>query len=88
MRSWVEKLARLIETEGTQIGRCLYKIQCYEIYVIQDIMSNSFLTIKNDTTQEKASIKLYEEERDILQKAFIKCEEKTTDSIIEQINNL
>lgn len=88
MRSWVEKLAKLIETEGKQIGRCLYKIQCYEIYIIQELMSNSFLTIKNDITQEKASIKLYEEETDMFQKAFIKCEEKTTDSIIEQLNNL
>lgn len=88
MRSFIEKLAKLVETEGKQIGRCLYKIQCYEIYIIQEFMSNSFLTIKNDITEEKASIKLYEDETDILQKAFNKCEEKTSDSIIEQINNL
>lgn len=88
MRSWVEKLAKLIESEGKQIGDYLYKIQCYEIYIIQDIISNSFLTIKNDITREKARIKLYEEETDVLKKAFDKCEEKTLDSIIEQINNL
>lgn len=88
MRSFIEKLAKLVESEGIWTGGYLYKIQCYEIYVIQDIMSNSFLTIKNDITQEKANIKLYEEEQDILKKAFNRCEEKTTDSIIEQINNL
>ena len=85
MRSFIEKLAKLVESEGIWTGGYLYKIQCY---VIQDIMSNSFLTIKNDITQEKASIKLYEEEQDILKKAFNRCEEKTTDSIIEQLNNL
>jgi CO dehydrogenase/acetyl-CoA synthase gamma subunit (corrinoid Fe-S protein) len=87
MRSFIEKLAKLVETEGKQIGRCLYKIQCYEIYAIPgDDMS--YLNIINEISKETTTIKLYEEESDLLKKALERCKEKTTDSIIKQINNL
>lgn len=87
MRSFIEKLAKLIKTEGKQIGRCLYQIQCYEIYAIPgDVIS--YLTIINEISKETTTIKLYEEESDLIKKALERCKEKTIDSIIEQINNL
>lgn len=86
MRSFIEKLAKLVETEGVWTGGTVYKVLYYEIWYIIGYLSE--VTIKNNITQEKAHIKLYEEERDILRKAFERCEERTTDSIIEQLNNL
>lgn len=86
MRSFIEKLAKLVEIEGVWTGGTVYKVFDYEIWYIIGYLSE--VTIKNNITQEKAHIKLYEEEQDILRKAFERCEERTTDSIIEQINKL
>jgi hypothetical protein len=85
MRQWIEKLAKLIEKEGVRISCGPYKVLNYEIGYTFDMTR---LVISNYITGETASIKLYEEEKDILKKAFNRCEERTTDSIIEQINNL
>lgn len=87
MRNWVEKIARLIETEGKKIGGFSYKVLDYEIWFVPG-ERESYVSITNETTKEHADVKLYEEEQDILKKAFDRCEERTTDSIIEQINNL
>lgn len=86
MRSFIEKLAKLVESEGIWTGGTVYKVFDYEIWYIIGCLSE--VTIKNAITQEKAHIKLYEEEQDVLKKAFDRCEERTTDSIIEQLNNL
>lgn len=85
MRNWVEKLAKLIETEGMRIECGPFKVFNFSIGYACDM---SALIVANDITQERARIKLYEEEQDILKKAFDRCEERTTDSIIEQLNNL
>lgn len=85
MRSWVEKLAKLVKTEGVRIEDGPFKVFNFSIGHACDM---SFLIIVNDITRERAYIKIYEEEKDVLKKAFDKCEEKTLDSIIEQINNL
>lgn len=86
MRNFIEKLAKLVETEGVWTGGTIYKVFYYEIWYIIGCLSE--VTIENNITQEKAHIKLYEEEQDILKKAFNRCEERTTDSIIEQLNKL
>lgn len=85
MRQWVENLAKSIEKEGVRISCGPYKVFNYEIGYTFDM---THLVISNYITGETAKIKLYEEEKDILKKAFDRCEERTTDSIIEQINNL
>ena len=85
MRSFIEKLAKLIETEGVRTEGGPFKVFNFSIGYACDM---SALIVANNMTQERARIKLYEEERDILRKAFDRCEEKTTDSIIEQLNNL
>lgn len=87
MRSWVEKLAKLIEVEGKQIGVFDCKILNYEIYFIPG-NNTSYLIVTNTVSKEKPTIKLYEEEIDLIKKAFDRCKEKTTNYIIEQLNNL
>lgn len=87
MRSFIEKLAKLIETEGICISGTAYKILDFEICFIPG-NDTTFLIIKNKMTNECAHLKLYDEEKDIISKAIDRCEEKTIDSIIEQLNNL
>lgn len=85
MRPWIEKLAKTIEIEGVRTDCGPYKVHNYEIGHTFEI---SHLVISNSITKEHARIKLYEDEKDVLEKAFDRCKERTTDSIIEQINNL
>ncbi len=87
MRSWVEKLVKLIEIEGKTIGGFTCKVLNYEIFFIPE-NDTAFLTITNEITKECTHIKLYEEEKDIINKAFGQCKEKSINSIIEQITNL
>jgi hypothetical protein len=87
MRNWVEKIARLIETEGKKIGRFSCKVLDYEIWFASG-ERESYVSITNETTKEHADVKLYEEEKDVIKKALDRCKEKTTNSIIDQLNNL
>lgn len=87
MRSWVEKIARLIETEGKKIGGFSCKVLDYEIWFVPG-ERESYVSITNETTKEHTDVKLYEEEKDVIKKALDRCKEKTTNSIIDQLNNL
>lgn len=87
MRSWVEKIARLIETKGKKIGGFSYKVLDYEIWFVPG-ERESYVSITNETTKEHTDVKLYEEEKDVIKKALERCKEKTINSIIKQLNNL
>ena len=85
MRNWIEKLAKLIETEGVCVSEATYKVPHYEIWITHEA---KLVAIKNTLTEECYSFKLYEEEQDLFKKVAKRCKEKTADSLIEQINNL
>lgn len=87
MRNFIEKLAKLIETEGKKIGGFSYKVLDYEIWFVPG-ERESYVSITNETTKEHTDVKLYEEEKDVIKKALERCKEKTTNSIIDQLNNL
>lgn len=87
MRNWIEKIAKLIESEGKRIGGFSYEVLDYEIYFMPG-GSASYISIENKITKDHTDVKLYEEEIDLIKKALDKCKEKTTNSIIEQLNNL
>lgn len=96
MRTWVEKLAKTIKTEGSSIYsidlkqrgiRIINYIVNLDTTLIRDKIEE-VIKIYNEINDEIVSIKLYKDEFDIIQSAIEICKQRTEDNIIEQLNNL
>lgn len=102
MRQWVEKLAKAIEKEGVVVcnymqlcGECIRvrhfecNIRYFETYNKGTIVkSTKHLEVVNPVDSTYLNIKLYDDEYDVLEKAFNYCKNNSQDNFIKQLENL
>lgn len=104
MRTWVEKLANIIKTEGRVVfDFCVTgnkaiafrsfecNIRCFSTYINNKnvhVNSINHLEIINKLDNTYADIKLYDDESDLLENACTYCINKSQDNFMKQIENL
>lgn len=90
MRTWVEKLAKVIEKEGinkeTRIGSKIHTNN-YSIY-LSEFKGNYWIYISELSTSACSSIVIYKDEYDLLNEMSTIALKKTKDYFIKQIENL
>lgn len=93
MRSWVEKLAKVIKKEGTytyinEINIRNYRIKLEKFREDIGLYINHYKVIGDDAYYDKnIYLKLYQDEYDLLYKIFKDIEESEQDALIEIFNS-
>lgn len=93
MRSWVEKLANVIKKEGTyhwinEISVRDYNIKIDKFQEKFKLYVSHFKKVENETYYDKnISLKLYQDEYDLLYKIITDIEESEQDALIKIFNS-
>lgn len=88
MRTWIEKLSDKLEKEGLMWQNNLYSPYSFKLNTFEISHMSDSLVIRNNETQASCYIKLSEEENALIINACKKCEKKTSDELIKQLNNI
>lgn len=88
MKDWIKKLANKLQNDGTLWQLSIFSPPAFKIDNFEFVLQNSVIVIRNDATKSSCCIEINQEEYELLKESLYKCEKRTSDNLIEQLNHL
>jgi len=88
MKDWVKKLANKLQNDGTLWQLSIFSPPAFKIDNFEFILQTTAIIIRNDATKSSSCFEIDQEEYNLLKESLKKCEKRTSDSLIEQLNHL